>query len=271
MRLVSICPSNTELVAYLGLTDQLVGVDHFSDWPEAVQDLPKLGPDLNIRMDKVEELKPDLVLASLSVPGMEKNIEELEKRGLPYIVLNPNSLQEISQDLRKVGEHTGTSDRAGRVIEVYNRIIQYYVQLANTIQEKPNVYWEWWPEPVFTPGGKNWLTEISELAGAKNAFADQDMASVQTDWNEVYKRNPDVVCMVWMGVKERKMDPDHVRNREGWKNVKAVKHDQIHLLEEAFYCRPSPRLLVGLQKVAALLHPNVFPQGPFEDELLQIQ
>lgn len=72
MRLISICPSNTELVAYLGLVDQLVGVDDFSDWPIAVKNLPQLGPDLSINMDALEALEPDLVLASLSVPGMEK-------------------------------------------------------------------------------------------------------------------------------------------------------------------------------------------------------
>lgn len=74
MRLISICPSNTELVAYLGLTDQLVGVDDYSDWPSTVKDLPQLGPDLSINMDALEALQPDLVLASLSVPGMEKTL-----------------------------------------------------------------------------------------------------------------------------------------------------------------------------------------------------
>ena len=83
MKLISICPSNTELLGYLGLTSSLIGVDNYSDWPEEVSSLPRLGSDLNIDMDKVEELQPDLVLASLSVPGMERNIEELEKRKIP--------------------------------------------------------------------------------------------------------------------------------------------------------------------------------------------
>ncbi|WP_368072810.1 ABC transporter substrate-binding protein [Bacillus sp. FJAT-27225] len=69
MKLVTLCPSNTELVNYLGLTQSLVGVDDFSDWPEEILRLPRLGPDLHIDMEKVEALKPDLVLASLSVPG----------------------------------------------------------------------------------------------------------------------------------------------------------------------------------------------------------
>ena len=85
MKLVSICPSNTELLAYLGLIDQLVAVDDFSDWPRSINTLPRLGPDLSIDMDKLESYEPDLVLASLSVPGMEKNIAELEKRKIPHI------------------------------------------------------------------------------------------------------------------------------------------------------------------------------------------
>ncbi len=75
MRIVSLCPSNTELLVYLGLKNQIVGIDNYSDWPQSIQDLPRLGPDLSIDMDKTAALKPDLVVASLSVPGMEKNID----------------------------------------------------------------------------------------------------------------------------------------------------------------------------------------------------
>ena len=71
-------PSNTELCAYLGIENQLIAIDDYSDWPDSIQALPRVGPDLSINLDLVQELEPDLVLASLSVPGMEKNIEGLE-------------------------------------------------------------------------------------------------------------------------------------------------------------------------------------------------
>lgn len=74
MRLVSICPSNTELLGYLNLIPHLVGVDNDSTWPSTIQDIPKVGPDLQIDIQKVVSLRPDLVLASLSVPGMEKTL-----------------------------------------------------------------------------------------------------------------------------------------------------------------------------------------------------
>lgn len=260
MRLISICPSNTELVAYLGITDQLIGVDDFSDWPKEVQELPKLGPDLSIDMDKVESLKPDLVLASLSVPGMEKNVEELKKRDIPYIVLDPNSLDEIAEDLLTVGKHTGMEEKAREVANDFKDTIQKYKTLADQIEEKPTLYWEWWPKPVFTPGGTNWLTEISQLAGAKNVFSERPKANVKADWEEVLSMEPDVICMVWVGVKEEKMNPDLVKKRPGWDALEAVQKSRIYTLEESLYCRPSPRLLLGLQKLAAILHPEVFPK-----------
>lgn len=254
MRVVSICPSNTEIVAYLGKTELLVGVDDFSDWPEDVNRLPRVGPDLSIDMEKVATLKPDLVLASLSVPGMEKNIKELDEKGLPYIILNPNTLAEIESDIREVAKALSCAELGEKRSKEFHDEIEQFRKQATAIKEKPSLYWEWWPKPIFTPGGTNWLTEISELAGATNVFADQDVASVQTDWEDVRKRNPDHVCMVWVGVKEEKMRPELVMKRPGWDEMNAIKSKNIHVLEESLYCRPSPRLLEGLRKLSSIIY-----------------
>ncbi|WP_175615471.1 cobalamin-binding protein [Piscibacillus halophilus] len=258
MRIVSLCPSNTELLAYLDLMDQVVGVDHDSDWPEVVQELPRVGRDLNIDVDRVRELEPDLILASLSVPGMEKNIEKLDEAKLPYIILNPNSLDEIAEDILTVGEHTGYKEKAKEVYDWYYGVLQQYQELSKQVSTPKRIYWEWWPKPIFTPGKLNWLSYISELAGAVNVFSDVDQASVQTEWEEVIKRNPDEICMVWVGVQEKKMNPDLVRKRPNSNEIKAIQEDQIHVLEEYLYCRPSPRLLEGLKKLAKILHPDIY-------------
>lgn len=269
MRIISICPSNTELLAYLGLTKQIIAVDDFSDWPVSVQELPRLGPDLSIDMDKVESLKPDLVVASLSVPGMEKNVEQLVKRNIPHIVLNPNSLEEIIEDLIVLGTLTEREAEAQATAVRFREFIDSYQNLAGTIQSKRSVYWEWWPKPVFTPGGVNWLTEISELAGGVNTFADVELASVQTDWEDVKRRDPDIIALAWVGVRTEKINPELVKKRPGWEEMKAVRENEIHILEEDLYCRPSPRLLVGLQKLASILHPDIYPSFDGRDPLLE--
>ncbi|WP_096435029.1 cobalamin-binding protein [Alteribacter populi] len=269
MRLISICPSNTEFIAYLGLTSHLVGVDDFSDWPEEIQSLPRLGPDLNIDMDKVEALKPDLVLASLSVPGMERNVEELERRGIPYYTVpNPKKLNEVGDVLQLIGEKTNTTVRAEQVYKRFQEIMTTYNEISATITKPKTIYWEWWPKPVFTPGKENWLTEMSELAGGNNVFADQPVASVKTDWEDVKNRNPDVISVVWVGVQKEKVQPKVILKRPGWQEITAIQEDQLFVLEEPFFCRPSPRLLIGLAKIASILHPDKYPQFDEQDPLL---
>lgn len=259
MRLISICPSNTELAVYLGLKDSLVALDDFSDWPEDLSHLPRLGPDLSINIDLLEAFKPDLVLASLSVPGMEKNVKELEERKIPHIVFNPQSFQDIADNLHTLGRATGKEKQAALAIEKYQHVLTTYKKLAATIESPKRVYFEWWPNPIFTPGKINWLTELSQLAGARNIFDDIELASVKTSWEEVQHRNPEHICLSWVGVKQSRMKREHVLKRKDAANIKAVQNGHIHLLEESLFCRPSPRLLVGLQKLAHQLNPEVFP------------
>ncbi|WP_082236025.1 cobalamin-binding protein [Halobacillus massiliensis] len=254
MRIVSICPSNTEIVAYLELDELLIGVDNYSDYPETVKELPQLGPDLSIDIEKVEELQPDLVLASLSVPGMEANIKGLEERGIPYIILNPGTLNEIAEDIIKTGEALGYKELGKLKADLFLKELEKYKEKNRGEGAAPSLYWEWWPKPIFTPGGGNWLTEITALAGGQNIFADRREASLQMEWEDVRKADPDHICMVWVGVKEDKMRPELLKKRPGWNEMKAIQKGKIHVLEESLYCRPSPRLLQGLEKLDTLLN-----------------
>jgi iron complex transport system substrate-binding protein len=261
MKIVSICPSNTEIIDYLGLTPLLAGVDDYSDYPEEVKSLPQLGPDLSINMDKLESLKPDLVFSSLSVPGMEKNIEELEKRNIPHITLNPQSFSDIADDLLTVGKACGIEGHAIRRHKEFVGTVNRLKAIGAKGSNPPSLYWEWWPKPVFTPGKINWLTELSEMVGARNIFDDVELASVQTEWDDVVKRNPDYICLAWVGVQQRRVKPELVKKRPGWNKLEAVQKDRIFVLEEALYCRPSPLLLKGAVKLAGLLHPDLYHEG----------
>lgn len=254
MRIISICPSNTELLAFLDAEHLLVGVDDYSDWPKPIDSLPRLGPDLSIRMDELQALKPDLVLASLSVPGMERNVEELKRRKIPHLILNPQSLDEIGSDLLAVGEACGID--ALPVYNAYQEVIEEIKKRSAAAKTRPSLYWEWWPKPVFTPGNINWLSEISKITGARNTFSDIESANIQTDWADVKKRDPDYILLAWVGIMTSKVKPELVRKRPGWENMKA--YEEIHVMEEELYCRPSPRLIEGAIRLGKLIHPILY-------------
>jgi iron complex transport system substrate-binding protein len=264
-RIVSICPSNTELLELLGLMDRVVGVDDYSDWPaEQVRDLPKLGPDLNIDMDKLAALQPDLVVASLSVPGMEKNVHRLQALGLNCLVLNPKTFEEIYEDIATLGKACGVEERAqqeiaklrGRVSRIVEAV-QDQGSAAVTRVSGPKLYWEWWPRPLISPGSVNWLTELSRLAGAENLFADKPGDSYTAEHDEVIERAPDYVFAVWCGVHADKVKPSMITERPGWDVVPAVRQGRVLVLEEGLYCRPSQRLFDGLEELARILYPDL--------------
>jgi iron complex transport system substrate-binding protein len=255
-RLVSICPSNTELLDALGLMDRVIGVDDYSDWPpEAVRDLPKLGPDLNIDMQKLQQLQPDLVIASLSVPGMEKNVERLESLGLPYLVLNPKSLEDIYEDIRTLGRVCKVPERAEALVAELQTKVERVKQRVQKRAHTPKIYWEWWPRPLIAPGQLDWLTPISELAGAVNLFHDKPGDSYTASPEEVIERAPDYIFAVWCGVHPDKVKPSMITSRAGWDAIPAVQQQRVLVLEEGLYCRPSQRLFQGLEELADILHP----------------
>ena len=112
------------------------------------------------------------------------------------------------------------------------------------------------------------MTELAELAGGKNIFEDFQEANVQTEWEEVKKRNPDVFCIAWVGVETERVNPKVIMKRPGIQEMKSIQNNEFYILEEALFCRPSPKLLQGLCKLAALLHPQIFPPYDGKDPLL---
>lgn len=257
MRIVSICPSNTEILYALGLGDAVVGLDDHSDWPPEWQHLPRVGPDLTIDMDRVEALNPDLVVASLSVPGMEKNVQALQERNIPHIVLNPSRITDIPDDIRQVGEAAGCVARAEALAREFSEKVESLREATAHVTDRPKLYWEWWPNPIYTPGRENWLSDVSRIAGGQNVFDDFATDNVKATREMVRERNPDHICVVWCGIELKRIKPAMITDRPEWQDMNAIVRNQVHLLEEGLYCRPSPRILDGLRQLVRLLHPEL--------------
>ena len=260
-RIVSIVASNTELLYALGVGDRVVGVDDYSDFPPAVGALPRVGRDLDIDVDRVVALEPDLVLASLSVPGMERNVDRLAGRGLPLLVVRSRGLVGVLDDAIKVAAAVGAGPNGENLANTLSERVRRVEQRTRDVTERPRVYWEWWPRPFITAGGPSWMTDLCRLAGGENAFADLPGESETVTTEQIRARAPDVVVACWCGAK--KLPDLHLfSERLGWENVPAVRNRRIHAVLEPLYGRPGPRLVDGLEALTALLHPGILQLEP---------
>lgn len=256
MRVASLAPSNTEIVVFLGRATDLVAVDDFSDWPPAVQDLEQLGPDLQIDVDRLEELDLDLVLASGSVPGMEAVVEQVEDRDLESIVLAPESLAEVVEDVRRVATALGVEERGRALADAMADEIGRLRGITRG-HEPVRVYWEWWPDPPIAAGGPGWTSEVIAAAGGENVFGDHEERSPEVTLDAVRQEAPEVVALCWQGTLQRVQDPDRVVARDGWSELEAVKQGRILPLPEHLYGRPGPRIVEGIRRLAEELHPEL--------------
>lgn len=258
-RIVSLCPSNTEILFALGLEERVVGVDSHSDYPPEVKKLPKVGPDLRINMEKVKALEPDLVVASLTVPGMEKNIEALEKMKLPYVVLNPQSIGETLESILTLGEITGALKEAHTIIEKINQTIESIKSEAEKARYKPRLYWEWWPKPLIAACRLSWVNDMSEISGGLNIFSHFEKTSSIIDDSEILKQDPDIALICWCGDKmQKRMSEDKIFRRHGWGSIKAIRDKRVYCIPECLFGRPGPRIIDGLEMLSRIVHPEIF-------------
>lgn len=245
MRIVSHTCSNTEIVCALGRADWLVGVDGHSDHPpDVVAPLPRIGPDLDIDIDRIRALEPDLVITSLTVPGHERCLAAIRDAGLPHLVTEPHTLADVAADIRRIAEALEAREAGARLA---GRIEG---ALAGPEPADPvPVLVEWWPKPVIVPGRRSWINEMLRRAGAYNPWEEADAESLEVGPAAVQAAAPEAVVMSWCGVDESKYRPHVVRRRPGWETVPAISRDRIHAVSEAWLGRPGPRLVEGIEKL----------------------
>jgi iron complex transport system substrate-binding protein len=251
VRVVSLTCSNTEIVCALGCARMLVGIDNHSDYPASViANLPRVGPDLQIDIDAVAALNPDLVLASLTVPGHERIVQGLERAKLPFLAPEPIAIADVYSDIRTIGRHLGVPGRAETLVSAMQR---EFAESKPTDGPRPRVLVEWWPKPVIAPGQRSWVTELLTLAGAVNPLAELPVKSQPLTDEQAARLGPDVAVISWCGVKVDKYRPHVVYRRPAWQNTEAVRNRHVFPVSEAYLGRPGPRLLEGYRALRRIV------------------
>ncbi|TAM10198.1 MAG: ABC transporter substrate-binding protein [Nevskiaceae bacterium] len=250
MRIFSHTCSNTEIVCALGCAGQLVGIDADSDYPpDVVAPLPKLGRDLNLDVDAVLALRPDIVLTSLTVPGHEKVVAGLQAHGLQTLICDPQSLDDVFADIQRIADRLDVAARGKRLAAD----MQAAMPAVAVSGPRPRVLVEWWPKPVIVPARHSWVNALIERAGGSNPLAQADAKSVTLDPVRAQAIDPEAIVMSWCGVRVEKYRAEHVRLRCGWEDTAAVRNDRIYPISEEFLGRPGPRLVIGYRHLRAII------------------
>ena len=257
-KIVSLAPSNTELLYEVGAGAQVVGRDDFSDFPAEAKALPSVGGSMgNYNLEAITALKPDLVLAAqINTPAQVKSLQDL---GITvYYLNNPKDLAGLYQNLQIVGTLTGKTDQAATLIQSLQARVQAVQTKLAAITTHPKVYYELDatdPTKPYTAGPGSYVDALLQLAGGQNIGAALSSAYAQISSEAVVTQNPDFILL---GDAAYGVTIDSVGQRPGWSAINAVKNNQVLTFDDNTVSRPTARLVDALEAMAKILHPDLF-------------
>ena len=173
--------------------------------------------------------------------------------------LDPQLLGDVVNNIRTVGRATGTEERADEIAEGMEARIEAVSARAADADTKPSVLHVEWADPLMCGG--HWVPEMVDIAGGSNTFGDKDTGTFKLEWDEVVERQPEVIVMMPCGfdVKRGLEDVPILAQREGWKDLPAVRNDRVYVVDSSAYTsRSGPRLVTGLEIMAEMIHPELF-------------
>lgn len=247
-RIVSLMPSNTEILFALGAGNQVVGVTDQDNYPEQAEKLPKVG-GFKVNVEKIVSLNPDLVVAN---SGNEKEaLDQLKSMGIPVLVTDAQSIKEVYKAIHLVSLATNRAREADNLVANMEKEARtIYGKVVNIPEDQKAKVWFELDSNLYTVGGDTFLNELIELAGGKN------VASGLKGWpkvspEQVVKWNPDVIFTTYGGVEE-------IKERQGWQSLAAVKGNRVYALNPDLLNRPGPRIYQGIEQMAKILYPEKF-------------
>ena len=292
-RIVSLLPAATEIAAALGLMEQVVGVSHECDFPSAANERPRVthcpihraglassevdawvrstlrenGTIYTIDEPLLRKLRPDLILTQKLCDVCAVGYGTVARLaatlpGPPTVVnLEPSSLADILENIRQVAKVCGVPERADTVNEqLCSRVNKVRKRLAQ-VSYRPRCFLMEWVDPPFCAG--HWGPELVEIAGGIDTLGRKHQKSVQIEWDQVLQAGPEVIVLALCGydAPRAERDLELLRTYPGFDTLPAATENRIHVVDaNAFFARPGPRIVDSLELLAAILHPESFPE-----------
>lgn len=246
-RAVSLAPNLTEIVFAVGAGDELVGVTSFDDYPEEAQKIAKIGDTINPNIENIIALKPQIVLVS-TASQIENFTKRLEDQGIAVFVTNPNSLEEIYKSITEIGDIFGAKENALELVENMERRVEL-VQRETDVLEKPKVFVQISPEPLYTIGKDSFITDLIERAGGISITETVATAYPNISKETALALQPEVIVL--------SDSPDNTEPNAVFENSPAMKKGKVYKIDSDILSRPGPRIVDGLEQIAKKLHPEI--------------
>jgi iron complex transport system substrate-binding protein len=250
-RIVCLTEETTETLYLLGEGDRVVGVSGYTVRPPEARQKPRVSAFINARFDKIEALRPDLVLG---FSDLQADIAaELARRGYTVVLFNQRSVAEILQMIRMLGGLIGRAERAEALASTLEAGLERVRQQAAALTRRPRVYFEEWDDPLIS--GIQWVEELIDIAGGDPIFPELRHAKLAKDRvvqpDEVVRRAPDVIIASWCGKAVRK---ERIASRAGWDALPAIQAGRIHEIKSALILQPGPASLTdGLRQLHEII------------------
>jgi iron complex transport system substrate-binding protein len=306
-RIISLLPAATEIAAALGLMDHVVGVSHECDFPMEANERPRVthcpvhnailtsrevddwvrralrdnGTIYTIDEPLLRKLRPDVILTqklcdvcAVGYGTVAKLAETLP--GPPQVVnLEPSSLSDIFDDIRRVAKACDVPERAEKLIARLSKRVDNVRERVARTANRPRCFLMEWVDPPFCSG--HWEPELVEVAGGYDVLGRKHQPSVQIEWQEVLDARPEVIVLALCGydISRARGDYEILQRFPEFDSLPAVRAGEIYLTDaSAYFARPGPRTVDSLEILAGILHPKEFPEfvssGPDDPRVVRI-
>jgi iron complex transport system substrate-binding protein len=258
-RIVSLAPSNTEILFALGAGDQVVAREDFSNYPPEAVDLPSVGGSMmTYNLEELTSHTPDLILLSPLTPPEQVEAMQVITPNV-FVVPNPTDLEGLYTNLLNVGALTGKTNEAEVLVSDLRARAAAVIEKTAGVTDRPKVFYELDatdPAKPWTAGPGTFIDLLINLAGGQNLGAVLSGEWAQISQEELIVQNPDVILLgdaLYGGI-----TAESVAARPGWDGIAAVQNQRVEPFNDDLVSRPGPRMIEGLETLAKMLHPELF-------------
>lgn len=253
--IVSMIPSNTEILFALGLNEEIIGVNDWDDYPEEALKKEKIG-GMEFNVEKIISMNPEIVFAHESMLGTsDEGLQQLRDAGLNvFVVKNAADFEQTYKTIETIGQATGKTEEAEAIVDEMKAKVEEVITKTQAVENKKRVFVETSDAPeIYAPGKNTFMQEMLDMIGAENIVTGEGWVMISPE--EIVNQDPDVIIVMYSYVPDI---VESVKKRDGFSNVTAVKEDAVVQVDENLTSRTGPRLAHGLEEVARAIYPEAF-------------